>query len=948
VGAYFHHPRFSAGATHGSRTNGAPFWELLYEYGAEFVYGGNDHTYQRFAPQDPDGQLDAARGLRQFVVGTGGTQHYPLGPPLANTQVQHSGTFGVLKLTLHPNSYEWSFLPQAGKSFTDSGSTGCSPLTVDNVAPETTIDAGPSGLSASTLASFSFTASEPGSTFECKLDGGAWQSCTSPRALAGLSQGSHTFRVRATDPAGNTDASEAVRGWTVDTVAPDTTITGGPSGPIASTSASLSFAGEPGAQFECKLDDGAWQSCSSPRALTGLSQGDHTFRVRASDAAGNTGPEATRSWTVDTVAPESSIGAGPAGTVASTAAGFSFSSPDPDAQFECRLDGGQWSACSSPRALTGLSQGPHTFRVRAIDPAGNTGPEAVRTWTVDTLAPSSSITGGPTGTVASGSASFGLSSSEPGSFECQLDGGPWEACSSPHAVGGLADGSHTLRVRATDAAANTGPEATRTWIVDTVAPDTTITGGPSGPTASTSAGLSFSSEPGAQFECKLDDGAWTTCSSPRALTGLSQGPHTFRVRARDSAGNADPTEAVRSWTVDTVAPDTTITAGPSGPTASTSAGFGFGSNEPGSSFECRLDAGPWQSCESPRALTGLGQGDHTFRVRATDAAGNTEATEAARTWTVDTVTPDTTIDSGPSGAVSSNRAELGFGSSEPGVTFECRLDGGAWEPCTAPLVLTGLANGEHTLRVRATDVAGNTDETEATRAWTVDAEPPDTSIASGPAGTVLDTRATFAFAAGEPGATFECRLDGGPWAACVSPHVLTGLSYGTHTFRVRALDALGNADASEAVRTWSVERTPPKLPLPPPKSPPAGEPGPGGGEPPGAALVAARLRADVAGAARALRRAGAAATRKRTRVTLRALMAGRFTVKLTARRGGRLVLLASGTGAARAAGGRTIVLKPARAARRLPARRMRVRLVIEFRDKAGRKVAKGAGFRLSA
>ena len=144
VGAYWHHPRFSAGGTHGNKLNGQPFWDLLYQHGAEWVLGGNDHNYQRFAPQTPTGELDRARGMRQFVVGVGGTMHYPLGTPLPNTEVQNSGTFGVLKLTLHDTSYDWRFLGQDGKTFTDSGSTDCSPLAAAE-PPETTIDSGPSG-----------------------------------------------------------------------------------------------------------------------------------------------------------------------------------------------------------------------------------------------------------------------------------------------------------------------------------------------------------------------------------------------------------------------------------------------------------------------------------------------------------------------------------------------------------------------------------------------------------------------------------------------------------------------------------------------------------------------------------------------------------------------------------------------------------------------------------
>ncbi|HEU0023678.1 MAG TPA: DNRLRE domain-containing protein [Thermoleophilaceae bacterium] len=214
IGAYWHHPRFSAGGTHGNKSNGQPFWELLYQHRAEWVLGGNDHNYQRFAPQTPAGELDRERGIRQFVVGEGGTMHYPLGTPQANTEVQNTGTFGVLKLTLRGSSYDWRFMAQDGKSFTDSGSTACSPLAAAD-PPDTTIDSGPSGTVESTDASFGFSASKSGTTFECSLDGAAFGPCSSPKAYASLALGEHTFRVRAVDAAAGPDPTPATRTWTI-------------------------------------------------------------------------------------------------------------------------------------------------------------------------------------------------------------------------------------------------------------------------------------------------------------------------------------------------------------------------------------------------------------------------------------------------------------------------------------------------------------------------------------------------------------------------------------------------------------------------------------------------------------------------------------------------------------------------------------------------------------
>lgn len=123
--AYWHKPLFSSGGKHGNDPETKPFWRALYEANAEIVVNGHDHDYERFAPQDPDGAADAARGIREFVVGTGGKNHRPFGEPKPNSEARNADSFGVLKLTLGDKSYDWQFIPEAGKTFTDSGSGTC-------------------------------------------------------------------------------------------------------------------------------------------------------------------------------------------------------------------------------------------------------------------------------------------------------------------------------------------------------------------------------------------------------------------------------------------------------------------------------------------------------------------------------------------------------------------------------------------------------------------------------------------------------------------------------------------------------------------------------------------------------------------------------------------------------------------------------------------------------
>lgn len=123
--AYWHKPLFSSGGAHGNDPEIKPLWQTLYEAHAAIVVNGHDHDYERFAPQDPDGVADPSHGIREFVVGTGGKSHRPFGTIRPNSEVRNADAFGVLKLTLRDKGYDWQFIPEAGKGFTDSGSGTC-------------------------------------------------------------------------------------------------------------------------------------------------------------------------------------------------------------------------------------------------------------------------------------------------------------------------------------------------------------------------------------------------------------------------------------------------------------------------------------------------------------------------------------------------------------------------------------------------------------------------------------------------------------------------------------------------------------------------------------------------------------------------------------------------------------------------------------------------------
>ena len=415
-----------------------------------------------------------------------------------------------------------------------------------------------------------------------------------------------------------------------DTVVPQTSITAGPR-KYGTSIATFEFeSNEKSAMIECSLDRAQFETCASPKTYTGLARGKHSFRVRAVDGAGNTDPTpATREWDVDIKAPATKLVEAP-DEFSNGGDRFEFTSSEKHSSFQCKLDDGDYGACSSPKAFPRLDDGAHRFRVRAVDRAGNPDPSpASRNWTVDTNPPETAVENGPPHVSHKDTATFTVSSEASATFECRLDDHGWGECGQ---VSGLSDGKHVMRARAKDRAGNVDPTPARwSWRID-LPPQTTITEGPSGPSASTSAAFRFSSnDTAAIFQCKLDDRSWSSCSSGRTYTGLPQGSHTFKVRAKDSAGTNDPSPAERTWKVDTVSPNTTIK---SVSVSGKSATFSFSASEAGGTFECRLDGGAWRGCSSPTSYGGLKHGNHSFRVRAIDAAGNRDATPALRSFSI--------------------------------------------------------------------------------------------------------------------------------------------------------------------------------------------------------------------------------------------------------------------------------------------------------------------------
>ncbi|SDU18316.1 parallel beta-helix repeat (two copies) [Jiangella alkaliphila] len=788
----------------------------------------------------PEGTVDATTARFEFSADEPATFECSLdGAPFGACQsgIQYTG----LGLGDHTFSVQATDLSEGENlSVTVSRSWTVADLT----APSITLGEKPAATTSETAAQFAFTTSENWGgevTTECRLDAAAYEPCDSPTSYSGLSAAEHTFDVRATDSAGN--ARTESHSWTVQDVAgPEAEITDVTAGSLV-----IEFTGTDDhtatadLRFECRVDSAAYSVCVSPKTysdadLAAMTPGEHTFHVRAVDEAGNVGPADSHAFTVaDTTAPDTSITGSPTNNTTNTDASFAFTGSDngtPAAglTFECKLDAGTYAACTSPKAYTGLTVGPHTFEVRAKDAAGNVDQTpATFVWTIqepapvpDTTAPETSISANPPATTTQTNASFsfaGTDNQTPAAgltFECKLDSGAYAACTTPKAYTGLAIGSHTFSVRAKDAAGNVDQTAaTYTWTVQSA---TVNCGAPQTLTATADAWIdsgSTSSNKGSDSTLKVMSKSGSNLRAlvrfnlPALPAGCSVQSATLRLNAKSAASGRtiQVLQLGGTWTEGGVTwanqPATT------GSAVTTSSGTGYRE---------------WNVAAMVQSM--YTSANHGFLVR--DANENQDAEQQFHSREESTNRPqlvltfgavappnglpDTQITGSPLAATSSSSATFTFtftgtddATPAASLTFECQLDSAAWAACTSPRSYSNLAVGSHTVRVRAVDGGGAVDPQPAVYTWTIDQTAPETVLRSGPPSSTPSTRATFEFLSPETGSTFACSLDSGPFTACTSPKEYTNLAVGQHTFRVRATDAAGNLDQTPASQQWTIQ-----------------------------------------------------------------------------------------------------------------------------------------------
>ena len=386
------------------------------------------------------------------------------------------------------------------------------------------------------------------------------------------------------------------------------------------------------------------------------------------------------------------------------------------------------------------------------------------------------------------------------------------------------------------------------------APDTTIDSGPEGTVTSgdvtfTWSGTDPSDDPGdLVFSWILipQESEWSAYdnSTMASYSGLEDGTYTFKVRARNTGGEVDPTPAERTFVVnssgggDTEPPETEITDGPDGTVNIPDVYFEWtGSDDTDTPdqlvYSWRMDSGSWSTYagDTSTSITGLADGTHTFQVRARDTAGNVDPSPASRTFDVDTsgggdtTPPETAITGGPSGTIDYTDVSFSFSATDDidppsALQYQHRMDSGSWSSWSGSTAASynGLADGAHTFEVRARDTSGNVDPSPASRSFSIDTgEPPDTTppetvITSGPSGTIDYADVDFTFTGSDdvdpPSMLiYQHRMDGGSWSSWSGSTMATysGLENGMHVFEVRAQDSSGNIDPSPASRSFTVE-----------------------------------------------------------------------------------------------------------------------------------------------
>jgi hypothetical protein len=540
-----------------------------------------------------------------------------------------------------------------------------------------------------------------------------------------------------------------------------------------------------------------------------------TGNTGSTGGTGNTGPGA------DTLAPGTVTITGPSNTNDNTPT-FIITPPtgETGGHIECKIDDGSYVTVTSPWTTPSLSDGTHTITCRYVDAAGNEGDPTTITVTIDTTIPGSTTINVP------GSGSGGANNGDTptvvvtppagetsGHTECKISGNGYNGefanfttVDEHWVLPVLPEGTYTITCHYVDEAGNIGPDTTYTLTIDRTAPGAPTVTGPGNPTSDNTPTITVTTtENGGTIKCSIDGGQSSVVTSPVTSTPVSDGSHVYSCTQTDAAGNTSaPGQA--TVVVDTTAPGQVTISGPSSATSDTTPSFNLSGAAQGDTYQCKTDNGSFSATGAVYTTAVLADGSHTVTCRLVDAAGNVGPTSSANV-TIASAAPGSVTITGPS-TTNDNTPTITLTSSSTGGHIECKVDNGSFATVTSPWTLATLSDGTHTITchyVSATNVNGP----DSTYTVVIDTTAPSAVTITGPSGLINDNTPSYTLGGGS-GGTFQCKIDGGSYAAAVTPFTTPALSDGAHTISCLAVDTAGNTTAA-VTKTVTVDTVAPTV-----------------------------------------------------------------------------------------------------------------------------------------
>ncbi|MBM3238927.1 hypothetical protein FJZ31_21760 [Candidatus Poribacteria bacterium] len=692
--------------------------------------------------------------------------------------------------------------------------------------------------------------------YSWRIDLGKWSEFSPQTSvyLSNLSDGVHSFEVKARDASGNEDATPAKVSFEVTKQEPDTIIIDPPE-IVEASDVTFRFSGEDlqtpreKLEYSWRLDNQKWTPFSTETIanLTNLSNGMHQFEVKAKDEDGNedaTYAKAVFKVSVNIEFPNTEItqkNSEPGGNFTFQFKGTDLQTPDKlwyawrvgeVNKEEDKVDYKGWPsfALETTAHLSGLTEGRYRFQVKAKDADGNEDPTpAEESFEVTAeKTPETTITNAPVEPLKTSEYTFYFKATNlqsPIQYSWCLDGGKWSEFSNETSVTikDLENGVHLFQVKAKDAEGNETPtSAEAIFEVKKPIPEVSIINAPDSPLKQRDFTFQFrvtNLQTPVQYSWRLDRGEWSEFSEDMSVTvrNLTDGTHLFQVKARDAKGNETPTSAEARFEVKKQFPEVIIINVPDAPLRQSDFTFQFRATnlQTPVQYSWRLDGGKWSEFSSATSYRweNLTNGTHLFQARAKDTDGNVSSTPAEASFIVATpAPPETEIITKIDGPIKFNSYTFEFSSTTQQVSYSWRLDGGEWsEYKTTPKVkIENLTNGRHILEVKAMDDQGRVDETPAQLLFAVDEQAPQVFIEKFP-DPVQTATYTFNLRGNDPQnppakLQYSWKLDERDWTPFSQKQVAVteNLTDGKHILRARCKDPDGNI-SPEVVISFNVK-----------------------------------------------------------------------------------------------------------------------------------------------